>query len=314
MSNELSLFSNVPDPASFCLNMGKAFAESGLFGVKTVPQGIVLAMACLAEKQSPIAIINTYHIIANRLSMRADAMLARFRQRGGRHRIVTRTGDVAEVELTLDGEKQSFRFTLDEAKKEPFYWDKAGKTPKDNWATPRGAMQMLWARVVSDGVRAMAPEVVQGSYTPEELSDEPAEVAAPVTVSATVVETPATEPFRPAATVTATVETKTTEPTKPVEQAKPTIGPGPTEEEREEIKALREQLKVADPKWEELLTKIDCPKDPENGKRKIRFGTPEQVARILAWLRKKQAESTTASTNKQLDKWANDGMPTSSSK
>jgi hypothetical protein len=313
--------------------MGKAFAESGLFGVKTPAQGIVLAMACLAEKQSPIAIINTYHIIANRLSMRADAMLARFRQRGGRHRIVTRTGDVAEVELTLDGEKQSFRFTLDEAKKEPFYWDKAGKTPKDNWATPRGAMQMLWARVVSDGVRAMAPEVVQGSYTPEELSDEPVEVTAPVTVSATVVETPATEPARPAATeaktvvdaVTtakpveaateaASVETKTTEPTKPVEQAKPTIGPGPTEEEREEIKTLRAQLKVADPKWEELLTTIDCPKDPADGKRKIKFGTPEQVQRLLAWLRKKQSPANTASTNTQLDQWANDGMPTSSSK
>lgn len=32
-------------------------------------------------------------------------------------------------------------------------------------------MQMLWARVVSDGVRAMAPEVVAGYYTPEELDE-----------------------------------------------------------------------------------------------------------------------------------------------
>jgi hypothetical protein len=36
-------------------------------------------------------------------------------------------------------------------------------------------MQMLWARVISDGVRTLAPEIVYGIYTPEETQDfEPA--------------------------------------------------------------------------------------------------------------------------------------------
>ena len=48
---------------------------------------------------------------------------------------------------------------------------KDGKTYKDNWATPRSRMQMLWARVVSDGVRTMAPEICSGIYTPEETAD-----------------------------------------------------------------------------------------------------------------------------------------------
>ena len=40
---------------------------------------------------------------------------------------------------------------------------------------------MLWARCVSDGVRVVAPECVQGIYTPEETSDF---VEAPTRISA----------------------------------------------------------------------------------------------------------------------------------
>ena len=48
-----------------------------------------------------------------------------------------------------------------------------GQTPplKAKYSTPRARMQMLWARCVSDGVRVVAPECVQGIYTPEETAD-----------------------------------------------------------------------------------------------------------------------------------------------
>jgi len=42
---------------------------------------------------------------------------------------------------------------------------------KFNWSTPRKRKQMLWARLVSDVVRAIAPQVVKGIYTPEEVAD-----------------------------------------------------------------------------------------------------------------------------------------------
>jgi hypothetical protein len=55
-----------------------------------------------------------------------------------------------------------------------------GKELKTNWSTPIGRQDMLWARVVSRGVRKLAPGVVCGRYTPEEISDfVPAETAAP---------------------------------------------------------------------------------------------------------------------------------------
>ena len=127
-------------------------------------------MTCYSERKSPTEIARRYHIIDGRLSMKAGAMLADFRVRGGRHRIIERSPERAAIELTIDGQSQQFSFTWEEAKKEPFVYGK-NDTVKTNYATPRIRMQMLWARVVSDSIEAMAPEIAYGVYTPEELSD-----------------------------------------------------------------------------------------------------------------------------------------------
>lgn len=102
--------------------------------------------------------------------MRSDAMLAGLVEAGGRYKVVQRDSDAAKIEITIAGQTQAFALTWQEAQEEPFTKGKGGKI-KDNWATPRSRMQMLWARVVSDGVRVMAPQVVCGGYTPEEISD-----------------------------------------------------------------------------------------------------------------------------------------------
>lgn len=167
----VSVYARITDPLKFVTEFGMSLAKSQMFGCSNPEQGHVMAMACLTEGISPVEVAKKYHIIQGRLSMRSDAMLAKFRELGGKHRIVERTADAAEIELTLDGQSQKFRFTFEEAKQEKFVYGKDGKTLKDNWATPRGRMQMLWARVASDGVRCMAPEVNAGTYTPEEVRD-----------------------------------------------------------------------------------------------------------------------------------------------
>lgn len=172
MDTAIELYSKINDPIKGIKEIGELFAKSGMFGCEKAEQGMVLAMACLTEKLSPLAIKRKYHLQQGELSMRADAMLADFRTiAGGRHKVITRTSEEACVELTLDGNTQRFSFSWDEAKQEPFVWSKDGKTPKKNWATPRARTQMLWARAVSDGVRTMAPHIVAGSYTPEEIDD-----------------------------------------------------------------------------------------------------------------------------------------------
>jgi len=169
----VSVYAQIQDPLKFIQEFGMSLARSQMFGCSNPEQGQVMAMACMCEGISPIEISRKYHIIKGKLEMRADAMLAAFRGIGGKHRVIQRDSEAAEIELTIDGQTNRFRFTMEEAKRERFVYEKDGKTLKDNWATPRMQMQMLWARVASDGVRTVAPEVNAGMYTPEEVRDFP---------------------------------------------------------------------------------------------------------------------------------------------
>lgn len=169
--SDLTVYRNVADPLTFVSQLGTELAKSGMFGCESESQGRVLALACMAENRSPIEVMRKYHIIGNRLSMRADAMLADFRQiYGGKHKVLTRTAHEASIELTLGDQVLVETLTWDDAQKEKWPYGKGGKV-KDNWATPRGRRQMLWARVVSEGVRTLCPEISAGSYTPEEVTD-----------------------------------------------------------------------------------------------------------------------------------------------
>lgn len=172
MSQEIDLYNNLQNPIAAIETLGAIFAKSGMFGCEKVEQGQVLAWACIAERKTPLEIKRRYHLQNGELSVRADAMLADFRSIcKGTHKVIERSPAKAAVELTLDGNSQTFSFTWAEAEKEPFVLAKDGKLKK-NYATPRARMQMLWARVISDAVRTMAPEIVSGTYTPEELDDD----------------------------------------------------------------------------------------------------------------------------------------------
>jgi hypothetical protein len=170
MSHGMTVYGAVPNAMEMINSMGVAIAKSRLLGCENEDQGRVMAMACLAKGTDPMSLAQRYDIIQGKLSMKADAMLATFRAMGGDHGVIQRDAEAAEVELVWEGRTSRFRFTWEEAQAEPFVYGKGGKI-KDNYATPRKRMQMLWARVVSDGVRAICPEVNQGLYTPEEVSD-----------------------------------------------------------------------------------------------------------------------------------------------
>jgi len=184
--------------------LGKMFETSGMFGCNQQGQGTVLAMTCVMQRMTPLEFIQTYHIVEGRPSMRSDAMLAKLLEIGGSYKIMERTPEVASVWMKYRSAEGTFTLTHAHVKEEPFYWKKDGKTPKDNYASPRKRMQMLWARVTSDGVRAIAPIVSSGLYTPEEVADfgddkPTAKQAKSVTVSPPMQETTTTA-------TTATVE------------------------------------------------------------------------------------------------------------
>jgi len=187
VATELSVYDRIADPMAAAKFMGAAISKSGMFGVAGEKQGEVLALECLVRRQPPLMLAETYHVIHGRLSMKADKMLANFNERGGKHKVVSRTSELAIVEMSCDGcEPQTFSLSWEQAQEEPFIYSGkesdvvaklvAGERDKlkikDKYATPRARMQMLWARVISDGVRTMMPAANCGRYTPEEIDDD----------------------------------------------------------------------------------------------------------------------------------------------
>ncbi len=165
-ANAMAVYGRIGDPMEFINGMGKVFSMAGACGVKTENEGKVLALACMCKGVDPFELQQDYHIIDGKLSMRADTMLAKFRERGGKHKWVKdgTDGIAAELELTdRDGNKVTSSFTIDKAK--------AAGYVKDGSQWKKRPDQMLRARCTSDGIRMIAPEVNSGRYTPEELDD-----------------------------------------------------------------------------------------------------------------------------------------------
>lgn len=162
--------------------MAHYIVRSGLFGVKREEEAVALLLLAQAEGLHPMRAVQEYHIIQGRPALRADAMLARFLQAGGRVEWHELSNEAAEATfIHPQGGRVRIRWTLEDAKRAGLL-DKAG----DMWRKyPRA---MLRARVVSEGVRTVYPGVVVGLYAPEEVVAFAEEERAPVPVQAEVVE------------------------------------------------------------------------------------------------------------------------------
>ena len=201
------------EPLKFIAIMGQAFCQSGLFGAKNVSQGHVLALACLIEKRNPLELARTYHLIEGKLSMRADAMQAEFERRGGEIQWIDfgDTGQRAAAKFTYKKHKNlEISFTIQEAQQARLV------KPDSNWAKNPGAM--LRARLISKAVRILAPGIVAGTYTPEELSGGLPEEAEPdrVTVAAECVPVEPVATAAPVAAAAPAVVVPTSRPTPAV--------------------------------------------------------------------------------------------------
>lgn len=151
-------------PVADIERMAGAVARSGLFGVKTQEQAMALMLIAQAEGMHPAIAARDYHIIQGRPALKADAMLARFQQAGGKveWREYTDT-KVIGVFSHPSGGSVSVEWSIEMA-------NKAGLTAK-NQTWKQYPRQMLRARCISEGIRTVFPGVVSGFYTPEEVQD-----------------------------------------------------------------------------------------------------------------------------------------------
>lgn len=139
--------------------------KSGLFGVRSREQAVALMLLAQAEGIHPMRAIQEYHIIQGRPAMRADAMLARFIAAGGKVVWHELSDEAAEATFKHPaGGEVRIRWDKERARKAGLL-DKQGS----NWQKyPRA---MLRARVISEGIRTVYPNVIVGVYTPEEVQD-----------------------------------------------------------------------------------------------------------------------------------------------
>jgi hypothetical protein len=155
--------------------MALAVAKSGLFGVKTADEAMALMLIAQAEGQHPAIAARDYHIIQGRPALKADAMLARFQAAGGKVEWKDYTDErVVGIFSHPAGGSITVTWTLDQAKHIGLV------KPSSGWHKyPRA---MLRSRCISEGIRAVYPGCVVGTYSVEEVQDfddKPAKVSSP---------------------------------------------------------------------------------------------------------------------------------------
>jgi hypothetical protein len=107
-----------------------------------------------------------YHLVKGKLTKRADSMLADFKRSGGK----IKWGDIKNRDVQSgtftdpDGNVYDVSYSIDDAKAAGVYNNKADSP----WQKTPAAM--MRARLVSETLRAIAPEIVTGVYTPEEAA------------------------------------------------------------------------------------------------------------------------------------------------
>jgi len=146
--------------------IARMIVSSGIYPQWKTPEALcVLMMLCEASGQHPIQVLEEFDCIQGRPARKSIAMLSRFRASGGRIQWDAATDDcVSGTFVARDGSSITVSWTMARAQK-------AGLTGKDNWK--HYPQQMLRARCQAEAIRAIAPEVLMGHYTVEEVQDMP---------------------------------------------------------------------------------------------------------------------------------------------
>jgi hypothetical protein len=117
----------------------------------------------------PMRSLRHIHVIGGNPVMKAELLLALFRERGGKAKQVESTDDICEWLFTHpNGDEHTERLTWEEAEARGYSKTKSGAL-KDNWAKNPGRRVMLRWRVIANGTRVAGPDLVGGAYIEDEL-------------------------------------------------------------------------------------------------------------------------------------------------
>lgn len=233
-------------------------AKSGLFNgqgsIMNADQAFTLMMIAQADGIHPMKAMLKYHVIQGRPSMKADALLAEFQRIGGRHEWEISDAQEAKcyfwhpvLHPTRFPVHRTFDWFVEKGIALGRYDERTKKRSlKDNWANYPA--QMIRARIISEGVTAIAPGIKVG-IMPEEDADEvePQAIDSPRSKLLEALEAKKAATFIEAKPADPPFETKNT----PDEPPKPDVPKKPKAEWvawlEEQLDGFNPELKQADP-------------------------------------------------------------------
>jgi len=171
--NEISLYNQILNPNGFqqVKELAKELAKSQLLGVNSESQGIVLLLACISQGIDPLTFNNRYNIIQGKVAIKTDYLHSCFLRSGGSvsWKITTNEECTAEFKhKTYCPNGMTITITLKELIDSGVALDRSGNL-KTNYKMHCAAM--LRARVLSTGIRAIAPMITDGYYVESEVVD-----------------------------------------------------------------------------------------------------------------------------------------------
>lgn len=148
-------------PLGELMNMGKMFADSGMFpDIKSAAQAVVKMQAGQEMGIPPFQAMNGIHIIQGKATVGSGLMASRVKASGKYdYKVIQQDDKMCSIDFYKGKEKLgNSTFTIDDAKK-------AGTKNMDKF--PKN---MLFARAISNGVKWYTPDVFAGPvYVPEEM-------------------------------------------------------------------------------------------------------------------------------------------------
>lgn len=140
-------------------------AHSGLFGLTKAEQGFVLALECIASRQTPLTWKKSNHVINGQIAMKSEAMLSGLMDAGWEVDWVQFDAQAAIADFCKGQKKIRISFTSEDAKL-------AGLLPaKPGSGWQKFPAAMLRARLISLATRMLDPRITQGRYCVEEVAD-----------------------------------------------------------------------------------------------------------------------------------------------
>jgi len=130
--------------------------------IKTPAQAVAIILTGQELGLPPMKSLRLINVIQGKPCLAAELQLALFKQRGGRAQWVASDESHATITLTHpNGDTHTETFTLADA-------DRAGLLKKGgNWTTYPKIM-LRW-RAASNGLKAIAPDILSGVYDPDEM-------------------------------------------------------------------------------------------------------------------------------------------------